>query len=1550
MDTPEMEDAIWNTIAEEERKRNSARSTATPELAQRVGQIHNLYPFLPTGVKLSTAKAGFTDEQIRQIAIKATPVIADKKPKKSSGLFGKIQDSLKAASRYAFAAGNFPVDFVQGGIAQIFDKNEDVGGWFISTDLGSMIANGDEAGTGFFIGGRAKELQAERARRYRGEINGEGFTIGRGLASTFLEPNTTQYRVLSGAVDALLALKMPVAPLVGPAAQAARVAQEAGSTSKIVGAVADVSRTVGKGSKEVGLTKLSAAERNALREQVGLLGESVDLEQANRFFSTGFGRRIIQRTAETKDFSETWDLWGRKIDPATAMRLTEAKTEQEVMANLLDVLGTEVTNTANIKGGRRVYRSLAQRNALIDQIPFGEGVSRAFAKIPRTNINLYQAETPRDQIDQLETLDRALKLFKVSGAKMDPNTGKIVKQKVVDPETGKTVTKEVFVEPSPLLDKAGNVAVPDLRKDFINRAAKVLVSKNEVEINKFYDDLEEEAKKAMVRFGTPREMVDTLYANLAEYTEDTLIFDADELGQATDGGFLKKVYDLGDDADDIVVVGPQTVGEIGKREFFIPDPKQVRRLTNRHNWIWVKKDPNLAKLGEAGQLRLPLAIVESIQENVWRKLITLTGGNFFRNTVDSQISIALSGKAGAASPFTHPFQWWEFVSKQRGKGDFLGQDWGQPVAQGSLDNALRAERAAKGDIVAAYFQDPLAVQRRATKLGIFKPYTRRLDKVDVDVARAHGDELGRLNADWSFRALAQGKSIDEIMALVRSGDEEAARWYKTINDSFKNGKAIHNKTTRKTTFERIDLDEGDNLQYLLESNLVRLDKVTGKNLELLDVVGQGRLTGRIQTVDAKYIAGDMRVGGRVEVTTVRTIGKKKVKQTYLARVESIDDTAKGTTFNVSPFAFDGAGDNSIQLEELLRDEGIYMDPNMPQVSVGEIRDPRNPQQASLVKSMDRVVNAFHSYLYTKPIGELERAPAFKSLYYEWVEKLAVSLDETSLNKIIDDISDRTNDPENYLTPGLWAKLQDLKANPDKLYGTLNADEVSSFASGSALDEYQKMVYNAVDRRNFTDVMRLISPFAQQQAEFLGRLARFSTVPVKGGELGYLPNANTLRKMQLIVEGGRDTDPDGDGRGFFYKDPTNGQWSFSFPLTGNLTKMLTGVDAQLAAPVKGLFLGLDVRPGLGPMATVAASALLKDTPSLDFVRSVLLPYGEKTNVVGALTPSYVQKIYDGITGQTNGRFFANTYAETMQALASTGKYDLANPNDRDRLLEEARDKARILVVLRGLTQFTGPAAGDYDVKVETAVGDIHTSGLAAALQSLRNQNYDNANLRFIEIFGEDAFTYLSGKTVSEAGGLEASKQFGDFERTNESLFRQYKDVAGYFGPVGTDFDFEVYTRQLRTGLRRRLTPEEILNASQKAIGLAYYRDMKEYLGTNLNKQSRQYLADYKKKIVEKYPGFAEMQYDPTETPRNINKLFQAAKRDDLQDNQAAQAILYYEKIRNEALAEANNRGFQSLKSDELGDLHEYLASYAEALIEQYPEFARVYDRLLSQEID
>jgi hypothetical protein len=1520
MDSPETEDAIWNTIAAEERQREQLKATLTPQVAQRAGVLHNLYPFLDGGVKLSAAKAGLTDEQVLGIAKSAArvkPQIDENKKSKKNWLQRNIVDKLKTGSRYGFAALQLPTDLIQGAASQAFDDKPGVSGFFISTDLGSLIANDTEAGTGFFMGGRARELQAERARRFRGTIDGSAWTIGRGLASVAFEPDSAAYRLMSGAFDAGIAIATPAVPGARQAGAALRAAEEAGKGGKVVETLAGATRIVGEGSREIGITRLTADEIDDIRKGI-LVGNQVDYQSANRFFGTALGRRIVQRTAETNDFAETWALWGRKLDAKTTQELADAKTESEVMNVLLDKLGTQVVSTRELAGTKKTYLSLAQRNKMLKAMPLGEGVSRAFSKLPQRSFNLSQAETAADQVGALNTIERTMALFKVD---------------------------------------------PTVRAGYLNRAGRILIDRNPSEVEKFYDDFEVLLKDSMIASGTNKNIVEQIYSNFKEYRQDMPVFSSDGLGSADDLEIAQRLFADKDNAADLVNIGPLAASEIAKREFHIPDIRQVRRLTNNWNWVWVKKDPNIAKLAEAGELRLPFAVVESFQEKIWRPVITLTVGNFVRNVVDSQVSIALSGKKGGVSPFVHPFQYLGLVRNRRLMSDIMAQGFDEPVAARMVEDALVAHRKAVYDLMSSQYQDPVAMHRKAVRMGVFMPYQRISGQISADVARAHGDELGRISADWATRMYATGRGTDEIIDIIRNGKEsrflanldeagrssmadQAQAWYRDINTRYKNGQPILNKAANTVEWMPVNLDDADNLKIVLEGASRRLDKLTGGDPRLKDIVGSGKMPTVV--VKADDIVGEVSDGARVKV---RSFNKAtKTYDEYEATVVAYG--GRGPEVEVQPFAWSGTGDTSRNFEKFLQAEDIYNNPNMPVRVVGEVRNPNTPQAATLKRSMDRMIRKFHASLYEQPVGTLERSPIFKNLYYQWVDKLAVSMDETSINNIIDEIVAKAGpeNPERYLPAGLWKKLNDLKDNPDKLYGTLSREEVNAFASGHAIDQMERMLYNAAERSNATDVLRLISPFAQQQLEFFGRLGRMGFSPVAGGRLGALPNPESFRKMQLVVEGGRDADPDGDGKGFFFKDPTTGQWSFTFPLTGELTKLITGVRADLTLPIKGVALGLDVRPGLGPFATIAASKILPDTPRFDFMRNILLPYGEKTDVVRSLVPSYVQKIADGLSGREGGRFFANTYVETMQALSATGKYDLSNPDEQERMMNDARRKAQILVVLRGITQFTGPASGDFDTTVPTDQGDIHATGLAYALQNLRNDNYDTATLRFIEIFGEDAFLYLSNKTISNVGGLEASEEFSKWERNNPSLFKQFKDVAGYFGPTGTEFDFEAYTRQLQTGARRRLTPQEVLDASQRAIGLAYYKDMRAKFGDSLKENERQYLSDYRALIEQKYPGFANMKFDPNEVSNKIDLLFQASAQEDLNGNQVAEGLRFYQRVRELALAEAQNRGFKSLGSTKLADLHAYLNSYAESIIAKYPDFARVYNRVLSQEFE
>ena len=1501
----EEQDDIYNTLAKESSKRDSYVATATPQLAQRVGQIHSTYPGLAAGVKLSMAKAGFTDEQIARIYPAASTAVVQetvKEPKKKSWFERNVMDKAKTASRYGFAGLNLPLDFVQGGLAQAFDNNKDVEGWFISTDLGSLIANDEQAGSGWFMGDKARELQAERARRYRGTVGGHAWTIGRGMASTVFEPDSMAFNIMSGALDAATAVYIPTVPGAGQARKAILAAEEAGKGGVAVKGAANVIEAVGRGSTEIKASKITAQEIDDARKGI-LVGNQVDYESANKWFGSGQAQRVIDRTATTTDFAGVWDLWGRKIDPELALSMAKESDPDKIRLLLVDKLGQAqgLASTKDFRGGNKVYLSLGRRDKFIQSMPLGEKVSKAYSKMPKRSVNLFQAETTADRINNIETLDRMLKLTEVDAV---------------------------------------------TRRTFLNRAGTLVVSKNPNAHAKFIEDLDVVMRDASEATNVNREIVDAVFDNYKSLRDDASRFDMDDNFDIADAGLYQRTYGgIDPNAADVSFAGPQLASEFGRHEYFIPDVRQLRRLTgSKINWIYTKQgkigDPNIDELRKAGQLRLPFAFVASVQENVWRPIITATIGNFVRNTLDSQLMIALSHRP-VSSIIRHPFDYLTMLRKETGIADIYGRGFDEAPSANAESAAQEAHKFLTTTALNAHYKDPVMVQRKAKRLGTFTVRDRTIDSVG-DVARGHADEIGKLNADWAARTFANGATTQDIVNLIRTGNADAVKWYETMLQYYADGRQTYNRVTGQWQRQTIDLADDTNLAAVLDETGTRVSRITGNNPALLEVVGQGKLAAQI--VDSgKIIGGDPRVGSRV----IYKVGKRGKAEGEVIGI----NTATGE-IEIRPFAF-RQGEATNGLDFLLRSDAVYKDPSMPKRVGGEVIDPRTPMNDQLKKSMDRIIDLWHGTLYNEPIAKLERSPIFKQLYHEWIDKLAVSLDSKSVDDIIADVTANATaagvKPERYMNEKIWNKLLDIQSGKIKNYGTITREELNAFASGQAVDELTKMFYNAVERRNFTDSMRIISPFAQQWAEFAGRLGRTAFTPVSGGKF-YLPDVNVLRKGQLAVNGTTEGDPDGNGRGFVYKDPTSGQWTFTFPLSGQLTKLITGIASPINAPVKGVAMGLDYRPQLGPFGTMAVSSIMPDSPSFDMYRTILLPYGEKKGITESLAPSWFRKVFDGMTGYEGSAVFMNTYVETMQALASTGDYDTSSADERDRLMNDAKRKAGYLSILRGLSQFTGPAAGSLDQVVKTGELDVYASELAKAFQEMKNQDYDTSVGTFIEVFGEDAFSYLANKTKSITGGLEASEEFGVFERNNRSLFRQYKDVAGYFGPVGSDFDFSVYQRQLSEGSRVKLTPQQVLESAESTIAMSYYRTMRANFPTTLNEQQRKYVATYREALQKKYPGYAQMQFDPNRLPRQIEQLRQASSLSSLDGNKAAEGIRYYLKIRDAALAEATNRGYSSLAAKEASDLRDYLANYASAISKEYPEFARVYDRLLSQEVE
>jgi hypothetical protein len=438
---------------------------------------------------------------------------------------------------------------------------------------------------------------------------------------------------------------------------------------------------------------------------------------------------------------------------------------------------------------------------------------------------------------------------------------------------------------------------------------------------------------------------------------------------------------------------------------------------------------------------------------------------------------------------------------------------------------------------------------------------------------------------------------------------------------------------------------------------------------------------------------------------------------------------------------------------------------------------------------------------------------------------------------------------------------------------------------------------------------------------------------------------------LAFTGATNFDPDNNGEGFFYKDPTTGEYNFNFPGSGWMAEHLTGVNAPLQAPVKRLSIGLGIIPGVGPVGQFAAAQIIPDTPQFDEIAKFVMPYGRKEGF--PIAPTWLTRAKDAIEGNTVNMetVFANTYVETLRALTVSGEYDLANPEEKEKLYADARNKARILAGMRVLGQFIGPTSPTAEFKVTSKQGDIYGTTLVKEFYKLQADNYDTAVTRFLDIYGDDALLYISSKTESLVGGLEPTEAFGDWERGNEDLFKKYPDVAGFMAPGGTDFDFQVWNRQVTTGKRRRLTDRELVAQAEYKVGAAKYRELKSQLGESPSEEQRNWLRGWKNELYKEYPGFLQnSKFDPNALPRKLQQMDSMVADPALSDNDAAQALKQYLSYRNQAVQQAEVAGYKSLSSDAAQPLRDWLSSIAVALIKETPEFARIFERELSYEVD
>lgn len=278
-----------------------------------------------------------------------------------------LMDVGQSLFRGAGIAMDFPLRYAQGLFRNVVSGNASLGGLYdpaavAQTDLGiiaEQLIRGErvDTGSGFFVDPES-EVAKERVRRERaaGSIDGHAITPGRWAAHWVTPEGSVPYYVLSGLVDATIAIK---------ADPAAKLASSLATTFE--------NRSL------------------FIRRAGGIDGlrKTVAQDKVMSFLNSSEGVKLREFLRDTDIFDVIWKATDKKIPVKEVVRLADATTLDEVDDILQPLLGIAVrekphlafsaaANRSMSLGGRKGYVRLAgmMPSSVIDRYDINEAVEQ----------------------------------------------------------------------------------------------------------------------------------------------------------------------------------------------------------------------------------------------------------------------------------------------------------------------------------------------------------------------------------------------------------------------------------------------------------------------------------------------------------------------------------------------------------------------------------------------------------------------------------------------------------------------------------------------------------------------------------------------------------------------------------------------------------------------------------------------------------------------------------------------------------------------------------------------------------------------------------------------------------------------------------------------------------------------------------------------------------------------------------------------------------------------------------------------------------------------
>jgi hypothetical protein len=616
-------------------------------------------------------------------------------------------------------------------------------------------------------------------------------------------------------------------------------------------------------------------------------------------------------------------------------------------------------------------------------------------------------------------------------------------------------------------------------------------------------------------------------------------------------------------------------------------------------------------------------------------------------------------------------------------------------------------------------------------------------------------------------------------------------------------------------------------------------------------------------------------------------------------------------------------------------------------------------------------------LAARPSNALNRNPAWRFSYFDSLvdqmpfltrEAQESVLEQARRFKLTAGFTFSIGDRDFTAGGSLLKRLEDAatRGAGDRVFA--DAEHVAKF---EAMERVQNIYGDFSTRGQTFDALRVIVPFGPAWREAMSTYARIIR-----------DNPLVLRRPAQAVQASMES-------GFFYTDESSGEVVFAYPGSGWLmehTPIGRGAPFPLTGRVRGLTMGFEVMPGLGPVATWPLSHIIPDTPKWDGLREIVIPFGSESGRE-FLVPEWAERLSVAMSnaqgdgplagaghalGDLMGGNSRNAIAQwqssvnaTMDYLASTGEYELSGPRgeaEMNRMYHDAQERAVSLWFMRGIAQSTAPSAPRWN---EIIVGEDGSGVMVQAaldrLNTLRDEDPLHATERFLDEFGELAFGLLSPKTESDAIYTPYDRAGYDWMRDHEELIDTYPEIATLFAPTGGgDAGITAYMRRVENGEVTPADPVEASWAGQDALASALYRHYREQAEatataqgyTSLPEELQDWLRQQREFLFDTYPGYMRDGRTQREIEQTVAQMERALGENELAATDAGQAIAEYLDLRAQALEQVPlwSEDADSLASNQVAPLREWLAAEGERLVAQHPSFANAFERVFLRELE